>query len=36
MDKADTVVVRADIPVKKGKKVLDDVLQKRLTLFLHF
>jgi hypothetical protein len=25
LDKTDTVVVRADIPVKKGKKVFDDV-----------
>jgi hypothetical protein len=24
-DKTDTVVVRADIPVKKGKKLFDDV-----------
>jgi hypothetical protein len=26
LDKTYTVVVRADIPVKKGKKVFDDVL----------
>jgi hypothetical protein len=26
LDKTDTVVVRDDIPVKKGKKVFDDVL----------
>jgi hypothetical protein len=25
-DKTDTVVDRADIPIKKGKKVFDDVL----------
>jgi hypothetical protein len=25
-DKTDTVVVRADIPVKKGKKLFNDVL----------
>jgi hypothetical protein len=26
LDQTDTVVVRADIPIKKGKKVFDDVL----------
>jgi hypothetical protein len=26
IDQTDTVVVRADIPVKKGKKAFDDVL----------
>jgi hypothetical protein len=25
-DKTDTIVVRADIPVKKSKKLFDDVL----------
>jgi hypothetical protein len=26
IDKTDTIVVRADIPVKKGKKIFDGVL----------
>jgi hypothetical protein len=26
LNKTDTVVIRADIPVKKGKKIFDDVL----------